>query len=480
MNKIIKILFLFFISSSFSYGQVSSYLIKGEIKGIKDTTCILAYYYGDKQYAKDTASIDSGGKFQFKGYEKLEQGMHFVLLPNGQHFELIIDKDQKFEFKTELGDLLVEKMTFVSSKSNSQFYQYLKDLSLIQKGDKNKINLNMIATRSSFIKKYPDNFFSVVLEATIDVEIPKDLDSLAQYRYYKKHFWDNVNLEDSRILRTPIFHQKWSQYIDNLTFKNPDSIIVSIDEVINKCLNNQETFKYLLSYNTSKYETSKIMGMEKIFVHLVEKYFKTNKVDWIDDDQMRKIIERSDTWQPLVVGEKAPNLILRDEKDRIQELHKINADFILLMFYDPDCGHCKTEIPKIKDVCDKIIKDGQNLEVFAVCTELEKELWMEFIKEKKLDDWINVGEFKTFKDGEYKPDADPYVHPNPWYRNKYDITSTPRIYILDKNKNILANALKGNIPTEKIHELIFKSGTLINQIKIEKPHHNHHDHNHKH
>ena len=64
--------------------------------------------------------------------------------------------------------------------------------------------------------------------------------------------------------------------------------------------------------------------------------------------------------------------------------------------------------------------------------------------------------------------------------NKYDITSTPRIYILDKNKNIIANALKGNIPTEKIYELIFKSGTLINQIKIEKPHHDHHDHNHKH
>ena len=268
MNKIIKILFLFFISSAFSYGQVSSYLIKGEIKGIKDTTCILAYYYGDKQYAKDTASRPQGKVPKDFSYEKLNEGMHFVLLPNGQHFELIIDKDQKFEFKTESGDLLVEKMTFVSSKSNSQFYQYLKDLSLIQKGDKNKINLNMIAARSSFIKKYPDNFFSVVLKATIDVEIPKDLDSLAQYRYYKKHFWDNINLEDSRILRTPIFHQKWSQYIDNLTFKNPDSIIVSIDKVINKCLNNKETFKYLLSYNTSKYETSKIMGMEKIFVHI--------------------------------------------------------------------------------------------------------------------------------------------------------------------------------------------------------------------
>ena len=76
------------------------------------------------------------------------------------------------------------------------------------------------------------------------------------------------------------------------------------------------------------------------------------------------------------------------------------------------------------------------------------------IKEKKIEDWINVGEFKTFANGEYNQEADPYVHPNPWFRNTYDITSTPRIYILDKNKNIIANALKGNIPTEQISQII--------------------------
>ena len=114
-------------------------------------------------------------------------------------------------------------------------------------------------------------------------------------------------------------------------------------------------------------------------------------------------------------------------------------------------------MPKIKDICDELVINNHDLQAFAVCTELEKELWQKFIKDEKLDNkehWINVGEFKTYANGEYNPKADPYVHPNPWYRDKYDITSTPRIYILDKNKNIIANALKGNIPIDKISELI--------------------------
>lgn len=458
MIKLLIILIILF-SQSFLNAQVSSYLIKGEIKGIKDTTCILAYYYGDKQYAKDTAEIDKNGKFEFKGYEKLDEGMHFVLLPNGQHFELIIDNDQKFEFKTEEGSSLVDNMQFFSSKSNNQFYQYLKELALIQKSEKNQLNEKMIEARSNFIKSYPENFFSTVLKATIEVTIPKGLDSALQYRYYKNHFWDNINLDDERILRTPIFHQKWTQYIDNLTFRNPDSIIVSIDNVIEKCKKNKDLYKYLISYNTSKYETSKIMGMEKVFVHMVENYFKKETsdpmyVDWIDESQMRKIIERADTWKPLVIGAKAPNLILRDDKEKIKELHKINSDFTLLIFYDPDCGHCKTEMPKIKETYDELISNNYNIKTFAVCTELEKEIWISFIKEKKIEDWINVGEFKTFANGEYNQEADPYVHPNPWFRNTYDITSTPRIYILDKNKKIIANALKGNIPTEQISQII--------------------------
>ena len=54
------------------------------------------------------------------------------------------------------------------------------------------------------------------------------------------------------------------------------------------------------------------MGLEKVFVHLVNKYYKTNEVTWVDEAQMFKIIDRAETIEPLMIGSKAPNLVLRD------------------------------------------------------------------------------------------------------------------------------------------------------------------------
>ena len=40
------------------------------------------------------------------------------------------------------------------------------------------------------------------------------------------------------------------------------------------------------------------------------------------------------------------------------------------------------------------------------------------------------------------------------HKTVYDINGTPKVYILDKNKKILVNAIKGNIGIEQIDDLI--------------------------
>ena len=69
----------------------------------------------------------------------------------------------------------------------------------------------------------------------------------------------------------------------------------------------------------------------------------------------------------------------------------------------------------------------KGFELYAVCTEVEVEKWKKFIREKKLE-WINVG--------------DPHLHNN--FRHDFDISSTPQIFILDKNKKIIAKKLDVN------------------------------------
>ena len=36
----------------------------------------------------------------------------------------------------------------------------------------------------------------------------------------------------------------------------------------------------------------------------------------------------------------------------------------------------------------------------------------------------------------------------------YDINGTPKIYLLDKDKNILVNSIKGNIGVDQLSEIV--------------------------
>jgi thiol-disulfide isomerase/thioredoxin len=115
------------------------------------------------------------------------------------------------------------------------------------------------------------------------------------------------------------------------------------------------------------------------------------------------------------------------------KLSDIKADFLVLVFWDVDCGHCQKEIPKLVDLYKEYQKEGKDVKVFSVYTQQELDKYLKYIDEKKLE-WINV------YDG---------VHYNN-LAEKYDIYATPVIYVLDKNKVIKAR----RIEVEKIKDIV--------------------------
>ena len=107
-----------------------------------------------------------------------------------------------------------------------------------------------------------------------------------------------MDFSDSRILRTPLFFSKMEQYLDKMTAQSPDSIIISANILVDKSKASFEIFKYVVSHITSKYERSKIMGMDAVFVNMVEKYYITKMCTWVDEEQLKKIIERAEKIAP--------------------------------------------------------------------------------------------------------------------------------------------------------------------------------------
>lgn len=473
MKKIlvlISILSLTFNSSAQSLSELlqkrnSGHKITGTISGLQDSTVMLAYYFGGKQYATDTANVVNG-KFIFEGDKKLKGGMYLVVLSESRYFDIIVS-EQYFSFTTKIDDL-VGSMTFKNSKENPVFYEYLNFITDMQKEvtplrkqlenaegeNKNalqekasKIDQQVMTYRSKFTKNNSDKFFTKIINATTEPIIPESpLDSLGNpdksfpYRFYKKHFWDNIDFSDERMLRTRIFFSKMDQYLNKLTAKHPDSINVSADVLVEYSRANSDIFQYVVSYITSTYERSKIMGMDAVFVHMVENYYITKQCNWVDSTQLAKITDRAQKIAPNLIGRKASEFLdfygrpfMKDTSEVLHTLEEIKADYTVLVFFGPTCGHCKKEMPKIKNNVDSLTSVGYDIKTFAVATEFDKKEWKKFINDQKIGDWTNVADINHDEEGNPVASSD--------WRDKYDIYSTPVIYLLDKQKNIIAKRI---------------------------------------
>ena len=431
--------------------QNDGHKIKIKVEGIKDTVCYLAGYFGKKQYYKDTSRFDSKGVCVFQGNQPMPGGIYSVILPNNNYFEFIIN-EQEFYLETDTNNL-VENMKVKGSLENELFYSHFKLVASIQKEAATRekklvtlkeqektdsvkvvrkrlgeINKELDNFKLKIIDEHPNTLLSKIFKGMRDPKVPappkdengKVLDSLFQYKYYRKHYWDNIDFSNDNILRTPIYHNRLMQYMKKVIPQLPDSINAGLDDLLDKAQANDEIFKYTLGKAIYTFETSKIMGMDAVFVHLAEKYYMTNRAHWVDSVQLYKISERVRSIKPILIGKQAPPIYhVKDKNGQLIPLYSVDSEFLMLIFWDPDCGHCKKEMPKLKAIYDKYKNKG--LQVYTVCTEVEKDKWLKYIEEKQYD-WINVADFELRSP----------------FRELYDISSTPKVFLLDKNKKIIA------------------------------------------
>lgn len=445
--------------SNVAYSEnADAYSIKIAAKGLKPgSMCQLARYYGDKQYIMDSAKINDKGEVLFQGTEKWPQGIYMFIPPGkNKYFDFVMDEEQHFSIETDTVDF-IRSMKVKGSEENKFFYDYQNFISAKSKTieplqalykrvkDKNPDSAKIVQEKmsaidkevkeykSNFIKSNPKTFVAKLFKAMEEPEIPEapilangKKDSTFAYRYYKTHFFDNFDLTDDRLLRSPIFHNKIKQYMEKLTPQTPDSIAVSADYLIERSRPNQEVFKYLVYWITYTYESSKIMGMDAVFVHMVDKYYVTKQAFWLDSTQYYKITKRAAELKPVLLGKAAPVINMADSTGKYISIYNVKAKYTVLIFWDHACGHCKKEIPKLLDVYEKKLK-SKGVEVYAIETENKPGEWKKFIRENKLH-WINVNETDDYKRAVTK--------------KIYDIYSTPVIYLLDEKKVIRAKRIE--------------------------------------
>lgn len=448
MKNILIIIFLLF---TFQTIAQKKHKITVKINNANDTVMVLANYWGNKIKIAEKTHAEEPGVFVFAGDSLLPGGIYMLVNKDkSKLFEFIIDKNQIFSLTTT-PENYIANMKVKGDKENKLFFKYLLfnesifialksiDDSLIDvspetkkfkilSGEKDSLKKILKNYKKNVIDNNKGTFTATLLKAMQDITIPDSIKNNSNktetYKYLKKHYWDNFDLSDSRLLRTPLYDKKIKEYFNNIIPLDVDSVIKEVDKVIALAKPNKETVGFLVWHFTSEYQNPKYMGFDKVFVHLVDNYFTKMDIAYTTPSILESLKKRADALRPLLIGKQAPNLILTDTTGNYRSFLNISAEFTVLLFWDYKCGICKAQIKELK----KILSENKkyNIEVFAVNTNNDIDKWKKMIKEREIEDWINVNGTNGVTQDFFK---------------LYDIDSTPVIYILDKNKKIIAKKI---------------------------------------
>lgn len=434
------------------------YKVQLKFTDIKDSMVYLAHYFGKPLptiFKTDSARIDKNGLAVMQGKEKILGGIYIIILEDKKtYFDVLLNNGDDIGITVTAG-ILPQGLKYSNSPENSYFQEYTKFISgygerqmSLQKelaaaqsrADSEKISQKTTGEikllndfRTSFKKKYPQAMLTKVFSAMDMPVVPegphyfadgKTVDSTFPYKYFKEHYWDGFDFKDDRLVHTPIYDSRLEEYFSRLVVPHEDSVIKEGNILLAKTKNSPELFKYTLWWITHYAEESKIMGMDAVFVYLAENYYMKGAATWLSAEELQKYIGHARKIAPNVIGNVAPDINLPDGKGKMQSLNNIQAKYTLLLFWSPDCGHCKQEIPKIDSMYRSFLKN-KGVKIYAVSTYEDEKLWKDYIKENKLEDWTHVWDPKREGD----------------FREKYNVYMTPITYLLDDKKIIKGKKL---------------------------------------
>ncbi len=422
------------------------------VDGLSGGTARLIGLFAEQRFLADSAAIDANGHMVFKRDKPYDPGMYFALLPDNSNFQMLIDKDQTFSITTSTGDL-VGGLKTEGSIDNELLYENLHFEMALQpeietvsnilaaaregspeyqqaKAEQDKLLAKRKAKLEEYKNQYPNTFFTTFKLSgqnpeVRDVRNPDgSVNKALQVYLYRREMWDNVDLSDPRLIRTPVVFNKLNRYIKELTTQHPDSIIASAKYIVDKSLPHQEYFKFFANWITLQYEPTKtqLMDSEAVFTYMIQNYFTYERAFWSDSVEVHGLQLRAYEMSNSLVGKKGPNVTAPGPDGKNYSIYDIEAPYIIVYMFDPNCDNCKIETPKLAQFYREWKNKG--VEVYAIALNTDHEEWTAYINKNGLN-WINV--FDPSSRSIYAT---------------YFVDHTPELYVLNPERTIIGKNLK--------------------------------------
>ena len=401
MKGILVKFFIIVLLTFAPFASFSQAKIRVNIENHIDSIYYLIKYTSDKSHCViDTSSLSSGYKI-FSNKTDYNEGI-YVIADSKQNplFEILIGKDQKFSIHVE--ELMDLKSYEVKGSKETESYFKIYSRTFYD-------GLHIKALESE-LKYHPENIRKI---DSIKNELYKYQESMLRkddesfLNTYIKFTEDrpicDLPLCDERILNSRLLKNKLDKYFDNSsTTQTPELICNKIDEFVLSTDDCQEIRDYILWYLYSKYFNPEKTENELVYIHLVDEYFSKLEIENLTENIRKEIIRRADVLRKITIGQVAPSFQYIDENGDMIDLDDIRSKFTVLFFYKPDCQKCIRD-KRILGLVKKRINDIEILHID-----------------------ISEENNSTSQD----------------IIDKYDIMTTPTIYLLNEKKEIIAKHIK--------------------------------------
>jgi thiol-disulfide isomerase/thioredoxin len=464
------------------WGQ--GYQIEVQLKGLSGDTLILGEYITTRMAPKDTIVLDQNGKGIFKGENAFTGGLYLIYFSPSHYFDMLLGDDQQFSLVADTSDL-AGSVKFTGSEDNQIFQDYkaflqtkreelqnqqssltgassASDTAAIRKKQE-EINKEMETYMDRIETEHASLFVNDFISATREPLPPKELftgqkihDDSIGYFYYKQHYFDRFDPFNVRLYHTPLYEGKIKNYLSRAVVQHPDSLIVAVDFLLEGSKVNEDLYRYMLITLFNHFAESKFMGMDVVYFHIAEYYYIPDAT-WSSAEFIGKLKDNLEKNKPTLIGQKAPDLTLRQvpsehfqmatqdaaiKKDpHIGQdflLSDVEARFTIVYFWEADCGHCKKSTPALYEAYSRLKdKAVEVVSVHVINTVEGKEKWVDFVNEHVLYDWVNCWS--------------PYSND---FRVSYNLQSYPQLFILDKDKKIVAKRITPEQAEKIINNLI--------------------------
>ena len=229
--------------------------------------------------------------------------------------------------------------------------------------------------------------------------------------------WSEVDFKDTALISSQAFSAKMVDYLFRTTtdgdMKRFDSLsMISISNILERAKVNMRVYEYVLDFMLNGYTN---MGRTQVIDYLLN--YPMLSEGEVSVEEGHRLDSITEPYQLVKVGAKAPDFMGVGIEGEIYQLYRSEAKRILLVFWSTDCEYCHDFLTKIRRNLD--LKSDYELVTFALADSQEEAA--ETVRQMRLPGhhfydplrW----ESKAFLD--------------------YHITSTPTVFLLDAEKNIV-------------------------------------------